>query len=134
MMAIRRIAAVVVGAYVAMWVPAIFVRFVDVPFGVGVALLVLAAAFGGYGGYHEGRTLAPFSGREHRDAVVGWSIVLVPVGIIACFLVPMPWRIAAAALWVLAVVAIARALLADEPADSSPQRATGEPVIDRSTA
>lgn len=132
-MTLRRASAVIVGAYVVMWLPAIFVRLVHVPDIAAIALLVVGGAIGAFGGYHEGRTLAPFSGREHRDAVIGWSILLVPIGAITSFLLPIPWAIIAAAAWVIAVVLVAHSLLAGAPADSSPRLAESEPVLDRST-
>ncbi len=92
MLILRRISAVVIGAYVVLWAPALIVRFVEMPDAAAIALIVLGGAIGAYGGYHEGRALAPFSGREHRDAVIG------------C--------------WVVAVVAIARTLLGAAPVDA----------------
>ncbi len=117
MMTLRRVAAVVIGAYVALWVPAIFVRLVDVPDAVVLTLAVLFGLIGGYAGFHEAKTLKPFLGREHRDAVIGWSIVLVPIGVIASFLLPLPLAFAAAVGWVASVVVIARSLLASAPAE-----------------
>ena len=127
----NRIAAVVVGAYVVMWVPAIFVRLVDVPFAVGVVLLVLAALIGGYGGYHEGRTFTPFDHREHRDAVLGWTFVSIAIGIIGSLAMPMPWAMVAAAGWGLAVFTVARALL-EVPAEPSSRESADGAVADSS--
>lgn len=124
MMTLRRTAAVVAGAYAAMWPPAIFVRLVDVPLGLGIALLVLGALLGGYCGYRSAKSFKPYASREHRDAVVGWSIVLIPVGVIASFLLPVPWAFAAAAGWVIAVLLVARGLLVTAPADGAPSLRT----------
>ena len=107
------------GAYAAMWPPAIFARLVDVPLELGVALLVLGALLGGYCGYRSARSFTPYASREHRDAVIGWSIVLIPVGVIASFLLPAPWAFAAAAGWIIAILLVARGLLLTAPTDGA---------------
>lgn len=131
MMTLRRVAAVVIGAYVALWVPAIFVRLVDVPDWIAIALLVFSALLGASLGSLEASRLEPFSGREHRDAVIGWSIVLVPIGVIASFLLPLPWALTAAAGWVTSVLVVARTLLATAPVDGSLRQATSQSMSDR---
>ncbi len=112
---LRRVAAVLAGAYVASWIPALAIKFLDLGPTVGWPLLVAGAVLGGYGGYREGLRLVPLDSQEHGDAVIGWSLVLAAIGVIVSFLLPAPWHFAAAVAWVLLVVFVGRTLMASGP-------------------
>jgi len=106
---VRRAAAVVGGAYVATWVPALAVTFLDLGPAVGWPLLVAAVLLGGYAGHRQ--RLDPIDAQEHRDGVIGWSVVLALIGGIVAQFLPVPWNLVATVAWLAVVMITARTLL-----------------------
>jgi len=107
-----------------MWPPAILARLLDMTAALAVGLLVVGALLGGYRGHRAAKHLEPRTRREDRDAVIGWSVVVVLIGVVVSLALPMPWVVAAACAWTLVVAVGARALLTSalsERAEPVPQ-------------
>ncbi len=83
MLTLRRIAAVLVGAWVGAGLVRALLDWVLGLEGPGVVAAVLAGAvLGGVGAIGEARRLEPWPPDERRDAIIGWSVVLVLVAIV----------------------------------------------------
>ena len=113
MMFVRRTAAVLSRIYVVLWIPGVVDRLFDPPAVVLYPLAAGAVVLGALAGHREGRRLEPFEGQEHRDAVIGWGIVLAIVGVLASFLLPLPWAAIAAGTWLVLAAIVGAALLDD---------------------
>jgi hypothetical protein len=105
---LRRVAAALVGAYLALWVPAIAVKVFDLDPSVGWPLAIVAAVLGSLAGSQQ--ALEPFDSQEHRDSVIGWSVILGIIGVSLTLVLPVLWAVPAALAWVALVVFAARSL------------------------
>jgi hypothetical protein len=121
MLALRKLWAVLVGA----WVAAILARAIAgwiLGFeGAGLfAVILAAAALGGLTSLGAARQVRPMDPGERRDSIVGWGALVGGVGSVACLFLPLPWSaLAAAAVLALTVVLLRRVPKA--PARPRPQ-------------
>lgn len=64
------------------WLGRLVIWIAGLDDGSALAALIVCAALGGLIGVAFARTLEPWDAAERRDAVVGWSIVGVLIGLI----------------------------------------------------
>ena len=108
MLLVRRVAAVLSGVYMTLWVPGVLARLFDPPAVVLYPLAAVAVGLGAVAGFREGRRLEPHERQEHRDAVIGWGIVLGIIGVLVAFVLPLPWAVVAALGWIVVAAIVAR--------------------------
>jgi NhaP-type Na+/H+ or K+/H+ antiporter len=113
----RKIWTVFVGAWVGAWFArALFDWVIGAEGAVLVVATVLATAAGAWGGWEAAKELEPLTIWDRRDAFLGWGALIGVVAVCACFLLPLPWGVLAAA----AVAAVTIAVLRRAP--SAPPR------------
>jgi hypothetical protein len=79
--ALRRAAAVFGGVYFGLFVAQV-VHWVTGLERLGLAVLALVfAGVGAAAGWSNAKALIPFTDQERRDSIIGWSVVVVLVGV-----------------------------------------------------
>ncbi|WP_270046071.1 hypothetical protein [Solirubrobacter ginsenosidimutans] len=88
---VRRAATTFGGVWVGLWAARIVGWIANVD---GAVLVVVAVAFGFIGGllgWAEARKRRPMASQERRDAVLGWGIVGLLVGVLAIIALAGTW-------------------------------------------
>ena len=121
MLQLRRLWAVLVGAWVAAWGARILLDWILGLEGTWVLIAIIAAAvLGGVAAIGEAKKIEPMPEPERRDAILGWTALIGFVAAASCLLLPMPWGlIAAVAVVVLTIVTLRSVARATPPPATS---------------
>jgi hypothetical protein len=108
MLILRRLATVLLGAWMGGTAARALLEWALGLRGTWVLVAILVATvLGGLASLDAARKVEPMAPGERRDAILGWGVVVALVGVAACFALPVPWAvIAAAAVVGLAIVAL----------------------------